>query len=61
MCKFILLQKLRDTLQIKSLYSYAIKTVAIWLMASGDLSKTDKIDMAFLKVRALFFKGYFVC
>jgi hypothetical protein len=44
------MQKLRDNQTWKSLFSYAIKTVAIWMKESGELSENDKIEIAFLKV-----------
>lgn len=51
--RIIKFQKLRDSRTMKSLYSYAIKTVAMWLKESGDLSKDDKTEIAFLKVCVL--------
>jgi Mab-21 protein len=47
------LQKLRDNQTWKSLFSYAIKTVAIWMKESGELSENDKIEIAFLNVSNL--------
>jgi hypothetical protein len=44
------MQQLRDSLTMKSLFSYAIKTAAMWMKESGELSENDKIEIAFLKV-----------
>jgi Mab-21 protein len=44
------MQQLRDSLTMKSLFSYAIKTTAMWMKESGELSRKDEIEMAFLKV-----------
>ncbi|CAB3384835.1 Hypothetical predicted protein [Cloeon dipterum] len=43
-----LIKKLRDTQDWKSLYSYAIKSAALWMKEEGRLSENDRTDITFL-------------
>ncbi|XP_065335799.1 cyclic GMP-AMP synthase-like receptor [Cloeon dipterum] len=45
-----LIKKLRDTQDWKSLYSYAIKSAALWMKEEGGISGNEKIDITFLKL-----------